>query len=109
MKINGTNIYMTRGDTEPLSVSCPDRPFIAGDMVELTVRQFDGMGPVLIYKKVDVFSDGKALITLEPQDTEKLPFGEASYDVQATFTDLGVKTIIKPSKFVIGKENTYAD
>ena len=109
MRISGTSIYMTRGDTEQLSVVCPDRPFAEGDVVELTIRRFEATGPVLIYKRVDMFNDGKALIAFEPEDTQGLPFCEASYDVQATFADLGVKTIIKPSKFVVGKENTYAD
>ena len=36
-----------------------------------------------------------------------MDFGTYSYDVQATFTDLGVKTIIKPSVFEVGRENTY--
>lgn len=109
MKINGTSMYMTRGDTERLLVTCPERPFGDGDVVELTVRRYEGMGAVLLHKRVAEFSAGKALITIAPQDTEKLPFGEASYDVQATFTDLGVKTLVRPSSFVIGKENTYVD
>lgn len=110
MKINGTNIYMTRGDTECLKVSCPERPFGEGDLVELTVRRFAGFGPVLIYKRADTFSDGKAYLTIAPEDTAGLPFyRDASYDVQLTFADGTVKTIIPPSRFEIGKEDTYAE
>lgn len=109
MTINGTDITMTRGDTEHLKVTCPERPFGPGDMVELTVREVEAYGPVLLHKRVTEFTDGAALIAFAPEDTAGLPFCEASYDVQATFTDLGVKTIVKPSRFVIGKEDTYAE
>lgn len=107
MIITGTDIYMTRGDTERIAVTCPERPFSQGDVVELTVRRFAGAGAVLFHKRVTDFAEGKAHIAIEPEDTAGLPFCAASYDVQVTFADLGVKTVVKPSKFVIGKENTY--
>lgn len=104
------NILMTRGDTEQLTVSCPDRPFAEGDVVELTARQFAGRGPVVIYKRVDMFTEeGKAYIPLEPKDTAALAFGNYSYDVQVTFSDLGVKTIIPPARLTLGKENTFEE
>lgn len=107
MKIDAEhNICMTRGDTEQLVVSCPDRPFAEGDVVELTVRRYKGGGPVLLYKRAETFIDGKAYLEIRPEDTQKLDFGRASYDVQVTFTDLGVKTIIPPARFVLGPENT---
>lgn len=107
MKINGTDLTLTRGDTEHLTVTCPQRPFAAGDVVELTVRRFAGYGEVLLHKQVTEFQAGAALLTIQPEDTAQLPYCEASYDVQVTFPDLGVKTVVKPSKFVIGKENSY--
>lgn len=109
MIVTGTDLSMTRGDNEYLLVSCPDRPFRAGDKVELTVRRISGLGPALLHKVVTDFTqDGKALVTIAPEDTANLPFCTASYDVQATFADLGVKTIVRPSRFEIGKEETYA-
>lgn len=108
MQINMTSIYMTRGDNESILVSCPERPFSEGDRVELTVRQIPGYGAVLLHKAVGTFTaDGKALIKIRPEDTAGLDFGVYSYDVQATFADLGVKTIVRPSRFEVGKENTY--
>lgn len=107
MKITGTNIYMTRGDSESLAVSCPQRPFAEGDKVELTLRTCAGDGRVLLHKTVTSFTDGKAIIAINPADTSNLPFCDASYDVQVTFADGTVKTIVRPSKFTIGKENTY--
>lgn len=108
MIVTGTNLTMTRGDDECLLVSCPDRPFREGDKVELTVRRVSGLGPVLLHKAVTAFTqEGGALIEIAPEDTADLPFCTASYDVQATFSDLGVKTIVRPSRFVIGKEESY--
>ena len=107
MIITGTNIYMTRGDSERLTVSCPERSFVEGDKVELTVRYPAGTGRVLLHKAVTEFADGKAVILIAPEDTAKLSFCKASYDVQLTFADGTVKTIIRPSEFEIGAENTY--
>ena len=110
MIIKGNSLIMTRGDTEPLTVSCPSKPFVDGDIVELTVRKAAGFGPALIRKKVTQFTEeGKAQFEFEPADTGKLDFGTYSYDVQVTYADIGVKTIIKPSDFVLDKENTYED
>ena len=109
MIIKGTSIIMTRGDTELLTVSCPSKPFVDGDIVELTVRKAAGFGPAPIHKKVTRFTEeGKALFEFEPDDTSNMDFGTYSYDVQVTYSDIGVKTIIKPSDFVLDKENTYA-
>ncbi len=109
MRLTGrTGLTMTRGDDECLTVSCPDRPFRAGDVVELTVRRYAGQGEALIHKRVEEFTEaGKALVLFTPEDTAGLGFGTYSYDVQVTFTDLGVKTIVPPSEFVVGRENTY--
>lgn len=108
MIITGTSVYMTRGDTEVLTVSCPAKPFQTGDVVELTIRMSAGYGPSLIHKKVTSFTEeGKALIVFEPQDTNDMQFNTYSYDVQVTYADIGVKTIITPSDFTIGRENTY--
>lgn len=106
--IGAAGLRMTRGDDETLIVSCPDRPFAPGDVVELTVRRCPGRGAALIRKRVDAFTeDGKAVACFTPEDTAGLAFGVYSYDVQVTFTDLGVKTIVKPSDFTVGRENTY--
>lgn len=111
MKIKRHSIIMTRGDNEVLIVSLRDRRFTDGDVVELTVRQSAGFGPSLIHKTVTTFdnegAEGKAVFEFEPKDTNALAFDTYSYDVQATFPDIGVKTIVKPNDFVVGRENTY--
>lgn len=107
MEIRGKDVYMTRGDTEVLTVTCPAKPFTQGDLLELTVREAAGYGPPLIHKSVTEFTNGAALVRFAPTDTSGMKFGTYSYDVQVTYQDIGVKTIIKPHDFVIGKENTY--
>ena len=105
--IGGTTLSMVRGDTETLIVRMPTRPPAEGDILELTVRRRAGSGPALIHKKLTAFPEGAGTFTFAPEDTEGLEFGTYSYDIQATFSDLGVKTLVKPSDFVLERENTY--
>lgn len=98
---------ITRGDDKTFVVSVAQKPFTSGDSVTMTVRQRAGQGEALITKTVTTFYDGKAVIDFVPADTEELAFGTYSYDVEATYQDVGVKTVITPSDFVIGQEDTY--
>lgn len=107
MTITQNKIYMTRGDTAVFAVSLDGRMLIDGDVVEMTVRKRPEHPQRAIYKKVTEFREGKAIITLNPEDTQHLPFGEYSYDVQVTFEGGRVATIVKPTPFVIGQEDTY--
>lgn len=104
----GNRVIMTRGDDDELTAYC-SKPFVSGDVAELTVRRSSTAKKVLIHKIVTDFSEkeGKAVFHFDPEDTHPLEFGQYEYDVQVTFQDIGVKTIIKPSPFVIGEECTY--
>jgi hypothetical protein len=116
MKVNGTDIFMTRGDTERIEVSLFDkeadvqRDFIAGDKVYFTVKTSTQTKDKIIQKEITDFTDGKAIVLLESSDTQNLKYYDYVYDVQM-ITDNGstVTTIIKPSKFVIEEEVTYED
>ena len=109
MIITGNDVEMTRGDTEELTVYVPSKPFVTGDYVELTIRKTTASKQIFLHKKIEDFTEkeGKAVFHFEPEDTASIPWGKYSYDVQATFNDIGVKTIIKPSVFKIGEEDTY--
>ena len=108
MNIDGTKISMIRGDDESLTVTAGYKKFMPGDMVEITVRQYAGLGTKVLHKVATEFTeDGKAEFHFSPQDTGMLAFGTYSYDCQVTFQDIGVKTIIPPSTFEIKMENTY--
>lgn len=109
MIIYENNIEMTRGDTEELTAYVPNKPFVSGDVVELTVRKSPAAKQYVLHKTVDDFTEkeGKAVFHLAPEDTASIPWGKYSYDIQVTFVDIGVKTIIKPHTFTLGEEDTY--
>ena len=108
MIINGTNISMTRGDTESMTVTLDDGiGFVEGDIIELTVRVNPSSSNVELYKKVTEFDEGKARIEIRSEDTEGLVFRSYVYDVQLTRANGGVCTIIKPAIFEILPEVTY--
>lgn len=106
MKLAGTDVYMTRGDTEGIIVNLIGYTPQAGDTVEFTVRRKIGNAPV-IYKKAE-FVETQAVVRIEPGDTEHLRFGDYVYDVQLTYGGT-VKTVVTPSKFTLGEEVTYGD
>ena len=112
MKIKGTNISMTRGDSEAIKVAVKDTlgnviPLVTGDTIYFTVRETMLNKTKIIEKIITEFDDGKALITIDPQDTNDLNFVSYVYDIQLTKENGTVKTIITPSRFMITGEVTY--
>ena len=108
------NIEMTRGDSESITVRCfeksgdskTDKPFQSGDTVYLTVRE-DAESAIAMQKTVTSFPDGAAVIPIDPEDTEGMEFGDYVYDVQVTWANGTVKTLIEPSRFRLTEEVTY--
>jgi glyoxylate utilization-related uncharacterized protein len=112
MKIQGTNISMTRGDSEAIKVIVKDTlgniiPLITGDTIYFTVRENILNTTKFIEKIITEFDDGKALININPQDTNNLRFTTYVYDIQLNKENGTVKTIISPSRFTITGEVTY--
>lgn len=112
MKIQGTNISMTRGDSEAIKVTVNDAlgnniPLVAGDTIYFTVREHTLNPTKIIEKIITEFDDGEALITINPQDTNDLRFISYVYDIQLTKENGTVKTIIPPSQLLITGEVTY--
>ena len=106
MTLSGTNISMTRGDTETLTVRC-SVPFEEGDTVYMTARE-SVEAPVAFQKIVRDFGDeGEAVIVIDHEDTEGMDFGDYLYDVQVTRDSGTVTTLVKPSKFTLTEEITY--
>lgn len=106
MKISGTDVYMTRGDSEGIIVNLNGYTPQTGDKVDFTVRRTVGSKP-LISKQAE-FDGGQSVISIDPEDTSSLRFGDYVYDVQLTYGGK-VKTIITPSKLTLGEEITYGD
>ena len=112
MKIQGTNISMTRGDSEAIKVTVKDTlgniiPLVTGDTIHFTVRESIRHTTKIIEKIITEFDDGQALITINPQDTNNLSFASYVYDIQLTKENGTVKTIIRPSQLTITGEVTY--
>lgn len=108
MTVNGLSLEMTRGDTESITVTCEGHPFEQGDIIEMTVRKRASSEDRALYKRVEEFNeDGSATIPINPEDTEEMSFGAYMYDIQLTFADGTVVTIIKPNSFVLLEEVTY--
>ncbi len=105
MKLNGINISMVRGDSESVTVRC-SRPFAAGDTLYLTVRE-DAESDIAMQKVVTEFPNGEAVFVIDTGDTEGLDFGSYVYDIQATWADGTVKTLVGPARFRLTEEVTY--
>ena len=105
MKIDGTTLSMFRGDTEALYVSCKSnkisRPFVTGDAVYFTLKKNMNNTEKLVYKAVTEFIDGKALIDIDPADTNKLTPMRYVYDVKIVFADGESRTAMGPACFEI--------
>ncbi len=105
MILSGTNISMTRGDTETLTVRC-SVPFAEGDAVYMTARE-SADAPVEFQKVVTEFgAQGEAVIVIDHEDTGGMAFGSYVYDVQITRSNGTVTTLIKPSKLTLTEEIT---
>ena len=75
------HIKMTRGDSEAITVSCEQQPFETGDKVTFTVRKSKKDPTKFIQRDVEKFTDGKALIAIEPSDTAGMEFDNYIYDI----------------------------
>lgn len=104
---------MVRGDSEALTIKLFDQDgvtqvdFEFGDTVYFTVREALGDTATTLQKVVIAFTDGEALIQIDPSDTNTLFFKTYVYDIQWTKADGQVKTIIPASDFTILAEVTY--
>jgi hypothetical protein len=112
MKVSGTKISLTRGDSAIISVACTNgtTPFAltTGDTIYFTIKASATTTTKLVQKIITTFTqDGKATVTLNPADTKPLAYGEYLYDVQLTLVTGEVITIIAPSRFTILEEVTY--
>ena len=108
MTVKGTNLAMTRGDSESITVICTSDPFESGDTVTMTLRP-DVDEAIALQKVVTEFDgNGAAVIGIAPADTANLTMDmDYVYDIQVVRADGTVTTLIKPSRFTIEEEVTY--
>lgn len=102
-------VKLTRGDTARLNVSIKnstlDEDYILAedDMLTLTVKKTVKDSDYLLQKVLT----GSSSFTIDPKDTENLPYGSYKYDVQLTTAAGDVYTVIEPSSFAITYEVTF--
>lgn len=105
-QINNKTIKITRGDTGIFTLDIKRQdgtPYdYSNDTVLFTVKQDTNTDVVLIQKTV-VYGEN---ITIEPNDTKSLKYGDYVYDVEVTSGNI-VDTIISPSKFIVLPEVTF--
>ena len=114
MRIAGDTIFITRGDSGNFDVfartaAAPQQiiPLVTGDTVYFTVKTSWRTSVNVLQKVVTSFTpEGKAEIQLLPSDTKELEVADYAYDVQITWANGQVETIIEPAIFTIGPEVT---
>lgn len=111
MIFKGQDIYLTRGDSDSITIKMMDRdniliPLKDGDVIYFTVKESTCTSNKVMQKKITVFPDGIAMIELAHEDTCKLEYGRYFYDIQYS-NDRTVRTLCGPAGFFITEEVTY--
>lgn len=105
IRIDGTTITMTRGDTLSLTIGVKqgeeDYQVQEGDVIRFAMKRSYSDAEPLIVKQIG--TDDLAL-QLDPEDTKDLPFGSYVYDIEITMEDGTVDTFIAEAKIVLAKE-----
>ena len=105
-KIEYGKIFITRGDSAAFDIQVrqPDKRTIYelsdGDVLTFTVKASDTEIEYLLQKTGQI-------IHIDPVDTQKLAYGRYLYDVQLTFADGTINTIIPPTPFIVCNEITF--
>lgn len=107
IKLIGNKICLTRGDTAMLKVTIygADREEYTPtetDIVTLTVKKTVNSKDILFQRTV---KDG--MLTIEPEDTMELPYGDYVYDVCIETKTGIVQTFIPPTVFRLTEEVNY--
>lgn len=103
-KVAGNAIVMTRGDTVTLDLSIKNSDgeeyeLYQGDTVVFSVKK-NIDDTKYAFQKTFV----EKRIVIENADTKDLEFGDYVYDVQLTYNDGQIATIITPSKLQLDVE-----
>lgn len=112
VKIQQSNIQLTRGDSLPLSVQLKDTSgtqvdLAIGDKIYFTVKKNPFVEEKIFQKEITTFVGGIASIDILPADTANLVCGVYTYDIQYTRVDGYKQTLLGPAKFEVLPEVTY--
>lgn len=103
---DNNNITLTRGDTFIAKVniwSKEEDPVTLneGDQIRFALKTDYDDETVLIYKDIPIET---MLLRLDPEDTKDLEFGTYVYDIQVTFANGIVDTVIAKRQMIIAEE-----
>ena len=103
---DNNNITLTRGDTFIAKVniwSKEEDPVTLneGDQIRFALKADYDDETVLIYKNIPIET---MLLRLDPEDTKDLEFGTYVYDIQVTFANGIVDTVIAKRQMIIAEE-----
>ena len=106
MEVTGTNLAMIQGDSESLTITRKNRegnmiPFEEGDRVFMTVKSDPTQAEFIFQKVVTSFQEGRAIIEIQPEDTQNIEPQAYQYDIQLTTAAGRVTTLVKPSRLTI--------
>lgn len=106
LKINGTTITLTRGDTLRASLEILDAEGntytpSSGDTIRFAMKKSYSDSECLIEKQIP---NDTLLLSLDPEDTKDLAFGSYVYDIEITFESGAVDTFVDKATFRISEE-----
>ena len=103
-KVTDNQIYITRGDSAVLNLSIEGYTPADGDEINFSVKKNCNDRNVLISKSIDPTA---MTISITPEDTDSLEFGDYWYDVELRRAGGVVDTVIVPHNFVVGAAVTW--
>ena len=106
--VKKTSIFLTRGDTFKAQITITDKdgnPYEPqpGDSVRFAMKKNynDPDTQVLIVKNIPIDT---LILTLEPNDTKELDFGNYVYDIQLTTANGDIDTFITKASLTLTEE-----
>lgn len=105
--VQNNNIALIRGDSGAFAISITDADgspvaLTDGDVLTFTLRRTPRSPTIVLQKTI---TDGT--LTINPSDTQDMPFGSYVYDVELRRADGYTDTIIPPHEFLLLEEVTY--
>lgn len=112
LKIDGTTIELTCGDSAKFTISAKDKEgepyeFQVNDKLKFTLKatnKKDDTTPLIEKTTVIIEASETCDILLEPEDTKELNFKKYFYDIQLIKADGWIDTIIADAIFKVGVE-----
>lgn len=108
LEVNDSGIQLTRGDSAyfdlDIDITGSGQKYARqeGDSLIFTVKPSYTSDEVELQKPLEGL-----VLTLDPEDTAKMRYGEHWFDIQLTTKTGGVYTVVGPSRFVIREEVTF--